>query len=125
MKRMIATVAMLTLFCAPAAFAQSAASETTVSKSVDENGVSVKRTEKSVDQDGATLERSRSVKAAPDGSVQVKRTQKATDGMGGEVERSKTYTNDPSEKKVTTTSRTKNPDGSEESSHTERTVTPK
>ncbi len=125
MKRIITAAALVTIFCAPAAFAQSAASETTVTKSVDENGVSVKRTEKSVDEDGATLERSRSVKAAPDGSVQVKRTQKATDGMGAEAERSKTTSNTRTENKVTTTSRTKNPDGSEESSHVERTVTPK
>ena len=124
MKHILATGAALAMLCAQPVFAQSATSETTVSRSVDANGVAVKRTDKSVDSDGATVERSRSIKATPEGETQVKRSEKVTDGQGGEMERSRTYTTDGAEKKVTTTSRKKTPNGAEQSSHTESTVTP-
>lgn len=128
MKHILATSALsvgvtLAMMCAQPVFAQSATSETTVSKSVDENGVAVKRTDKATGTDGSTIESSNSVKATPEGT-QVKRSQKVTDGVGGEIERSRTYSNDGTEKKVTTTSRKKTADGAEESSRTEKTVTP-
>ena len=127
MKNILLASAMVAVMASPAAFAQSVTSETSVSRSVTPTGddaVSVKRSEKSVDIDGTQVERSKSVKADADGGVHVKRTQKVTDADGSQSERSKTYSKTDAGKTVTTQSKTKTPEGAEESTSTVRTTTP-